>query len=432
MTSNPQSRALPVELDRQLVALYRGWDALEKSQYQNQVVDFDLAQPEEFLPVSSREQVLANLQQIETEVKHARAPDSDLVLARLRASATYLRALLGDAIAFRPYVENTLGIRPHFFSEDEIRVVESRVETLLDSRYQLSFRPEDFPLFKTRFPMLRRDELRSQFESFRAKWLPVLTAHIRVPLEDYMVSIGFGQEDAYWKNWVSGDLSQRFIKLIVNLHPRHRWYQGYPETLVIHEFCGHVVQMINWHKRIQDGELPQFYGILTVHFPDQFLLEGLAESLPYLLPTETTQLESASVVLRELHYHALLVMNNVHILANEEGITAARAYAINNLPFTERSVLEKEIENRTRNPLFRCYQYVYGVAKDAFLKACSDLDDQERWALLRSVYDQPMTAEEFGKARASMAAKNVTGSFFAASKELRASASNRGGLKWRT
>jgi hypothetical protein len=48
-------------------------------------------------------------------------------------------------------------------------------------------------------------------------------------------------------------------------------------------------------------------------------------------------------------------------------------------------VLEKEIRDRTQNPLFRTYQYVYGIAKEYFLTALSRFEPNQRWELLKTV-----------------------------------------------
>src|SRR5262249_36125999 len=158
--------------------------------------------------------------------------------------------------------------------------------------------------------------------------------HILVPLDEYTIDVEIAYEDAYWKNWISGNLSSHQIGLRINCHPRHSWYVGAAETLVLHEYCGHAVQMINWHRRIERKELPEFAGILTVHCPDQFTLEGLAEALAHFLPDESVRLEPKSIVLRALHDYSLMVMNNMHIMANEESEVAASTYATSRLPFT--------------------------------------------------------------------------------------------------
>jgi hypothetical protein len=389
------------QTDQQLVDLYRAWDGLERAQHGNSIVDFDLAPQTPFPPVRSRVDVLEQLERFAADLESEESPHGKLTLARLKASVAYVRALLGETIGFASYIEQTLGIEPRRFQENQIWKQRDKVQKQLSDQYHLPFIERSLPEFQSR-SFVDNEKLPRHFEHFRSKWVPELLKHVSVPLADYNIRVEFASEDAYWKNWISGNLSQHEILLRINTHPRQTWYQGYPETLVIHEYCGHAIQMINWHCRIERGELPGFLGILTVHFPDQFLLEGLAESLAYLLPGRL-RLEPRSVLLRELQYYYLLVLNNVHILANEQSSAVAFEYASNRLPFTAKELIEKEIRDRTENPLFRCYQYVYGIAKESFLSALGRLEPSQRWNLLRRVYDCPMTAKQFEEISTSLA-----------------------------
>jgi len=384
---------LQSELDRRLVALYRAWDVLEQTHSGKPIIDFDLAPKRDFEQIRSRQDVLRELEAMRDTLEDDSSPVHDLVRRRLTASITYLRVLLGEVLDFRSYIRSTLALNPRFFSEEEISERKEIAVNRLKKSFGLTFQRDEFKRFQSVFRI--KDDLPQQFDVFRSIWVPQLLRHVEARLNDYRISVEFASEDAYWKSWISGDLSEHLIRLQINVHPRHFWYQGSVESLVIHEYCAHAVQMVSWHERIEEKQLPEFLGILTVHFPDQFLLEGLAESLIYFLPSEDCKLEPMSVVLRDLHYYVLSVMNNLHILANEESPGAALKYALERLPFTSEDVIEREIRDRTTNPLFRCYQYVYAIAKESFLNALNPLDQDQRWELLRLVYNCPMTAKQF-------------------------------------
>jgi hypothetical protein len=215
--------------------------------------------------------------------------------------------------------------------------------------------------------------------------------------------VEFAREDAYWKNWISGNVAEgEPITLRINVHERHLWYQGAVEVLVLHEYCGHAVQMALWHDAVRHRQLASFLGVLTVHFPDQFLLEGLAEAMAYVLPDqpgrsrssdEDHRLEWRSEIVRELQTYNLLILNNVHIIANEDGIDNARIYARQRLPFTPDETIERELRDRTSHPLFRAYQYVYAPAKEAMLQGLSR-PEQDKWAILRRLYREPATPQQ--------------------------------------
>src|SRR5271154_1268608 len=96
----------PEEIDRNLVDLYRAWDAIERSQHRNSIVDFDLAQPRQFPRLRHRHEVLTRLENARRELESETTDLGVLAHSRLTASIAYLQALLGESMAFRPYVKS--------------------------------------------------------------------------------------------------------------------------------------------------------------------------------------------------------------------------------------------------------------------------------------------------------------------------------------
>jgi hypothetical protein len=433
---------LPPHLDSALVSCYRGWDLLEHTQpAPAPVIDFDLADPAPAESFTTREQVLTRLQELRQECRGLDLPGTlkELVSARILASQTYLKAVLGERLPLRAYVERTMGFTPEPFGEEALKAqldIADQALAQITKKGALRILPEHALRFQKLF--LIRDEMKlaNHFAFYLAKWLPTLQSMLaqvvpgylfevdsaaespslqkwlvssraspREPEATYEIHVSFAEADAYWKNWISGNLAQGRIELRINVHQRHIWFAGAPEILVLHEYCGHAVQMMIWRHRIAQAQLPQFAGILTVHFPDQFTIEGLAESLPYLLPDYGGSLEKKSTALRELQHYSLLVLNNAHLLANEDdGLEKAIAYASKRLPFTSRALLERDLSTRRSHPLFRTYQYVYGVAKHRILRAFASLDRSQAIVLLRLLYTEPMLPQHFQKARRHLAA----------------------------
>jgi len=395
---------LQEDMDQSLVDLYRAWDAIERSQHKNSIIDFDLAPMRRFTPVRDRNEVRQRLESAGAALEGEKTRLGALASARLKASIAYLRVLGGESIPFRQYLNWTLGIEPRMFASEEIAKQRQIVSDRLFENYEIRFAQNELSRFQAKLMVYNRQQLPAQFQHFRDTWVPLLLNRIPVPLAEYKVNVRFASEDVYWKNWISGNLSEHEILLRINIHPRQSWYQGFPELLVIHEYCGHAIQMVNWHRQIEEKKLPEFFGILTVHFPEQFVLEGLAESLAFVLPREQ-KLEPQSLVARELHRYYLLVMNNVHVIANEQTFHTAMDYGVRHLPFTPKDVLSKEIKDRTQNPLFRGYQYVYGVAKESFLTALSRFGAESQWELLKFVYNWPMSGPQFERSAAELAAE---------------------------
>jgi hypothetical protein len=416
VTGAAGASGIPEALDRELVDVYRAWDAVEQSRHHTSIIDFDLAAPRPVTAAASRAEVATRLQRLASRLDGLPQYWRALVAARIRASLYFLRALNGETIPLHEYVEATMGVVPRMFSEEEIAERRADVARSLQELSQPSassdmdpgpppwppilFRAGDFDRFQEQFIVRDSRVLPDHFARYRDKWLPRLLRQIDVPIEAYRIEVEFASEDAYWKNWISGNLSGHQINLRINTHPRHSWYAGAAETLALHEYCGHAIQMINWHRRIERRELPEFAGILTVHFPDQFVLEGLAETMAYLLPAGSGTLDRKSKVLRDLHAYTLMVSNNVHIIANEEEPDAALAYASPLLPFTTTDSIRADIRDRVNHPLYRCYQYVYGIAKYTFLQALDCGTEgvpatPRDWRLIKQVYSDPMTPRQF-------------------------------------
>jgi hypothetical protein len=430
---------LPEPLDTRLVALYRGWDRLEQRLSDgNPVIDFDLAEPCEPAVIRDRAGVLEELKEIADEVAVLPLSNSikDIVVSRLRSSITYLMALEGHRFAFDKYVFALLGVRPTPFPEDVLQAQEA-----VANRAFAAFGANESPLATDKASTLRfqkqfliRDETKidRQFAFYLSKWLPIQQRLLKQCLphfdidasfapddptlqhwsvsssepdsssSNYAVHVGFASADAYWKNWISGNLARGRIDLSINVHSRHTWFAGAPEILVLHEYCGHALQMMLWRHQLSEGALPQFAGILTVHFPDQVLIEGLAEALAYILPTFGASLERASAALRELQYFTLLVLSNAHIIANTSpSISKAVDYAAEKLPFYGRDRLRRELTARRDNPLFRAYQFSYAFGKKTFLDLYEPLSRPARLRFLALAYSRPLLPtqlHEFGKA----------------------------------
>lgn len=160
--------------DKLLVDLYRGWDELEKSKYNNPIIDFDLAPGRDFPRVSDRREVLQMLESMAAEFENETEKSAVLVHARLIASATYLRALLGERVSFRDYIKRTLGIEPRFFPEEVIARQREIVRDILWDNDQIKFEKRELSRSRGRFRVYDVSSLRETFRLYHDRWVPVL------------------------------------------------------------------------------------------------------------------------------------------------------------------------------------------------------------------------------------------------------------------
>src|SRR5438270_9903520 len=115
---------------RHVVSAYRGGEGLARSTSSEEIIDLDLAPPAPARRWTSKIDLLCYLEEARKRVR-SDSDDAVFVTAKLTASATYLRAQLGERLPFREYARRTVGVQPTEISEDEIDLVRSEIANRL-------------------------------------------------------------------------------------------------------------------------------------------------------------------------------------------------------------------------------------------------------------------------------------------------------------
>ncbi len=381
-------------LTREIVSVYRGWEALERgiTGEAGTILDFDLAPAQDIKHYTCREDVLRDVERLRDQVQPA-DDEGEFLRAKLHASAVYLRALLGETIPFDVYVEEILGTRPVLFTDAELDAARQKVAALLEAD-GVQYRAEDREKYEARCRLTDPAEVRARIEGSRDVLMQRLAALIPVPpLDD--VTVEFANEDRYWAAWVSGSLKEG-MKLRINLHPRTFYLKGSPGVLAAHEYCGHIVQAQVWRGRIAAGKMNQAVGLTTVHGREQFLMEGLAQIMERVL-LDPANIEPEEALALEASTYSNMVYNNLHVLVNT-GVAPDEvyAYARPRLPFASDLKLRSEIRDRGQSPLYRVYQYVYGISEHYFMQLLAfPLAKQQ--AILQSCYAHALTKAQLDR-----------------------------------
>jgi hypothetical protein len=380
-------------LHPELVALYRGWHALEQRLGGTNIVDFDLSVGTNAVEFTSRSQVLLAL---ESCARSTTGQDlaNEFNRDRLQASICYLNVCLGEQVPFAEYVQKTMGATPKKFSEVELLDSFDRVDALLEE-IGLKFSVNHKSQYEAQCLIHDKTTVKDQINGQVEKWLDRLGKFITVPQLD-RVSVSFAEMDAYWSNWVSGSVRDGF-SLQVNLHPRVKYLKGTPSLLAAHEYCGHLIQVQQWALNVANGSIDPSYGFTTVHSPEAFMMEGLADMLVYMLADDAI-LDFDERLSRELTWHSRLVSNNVHYLINtghhfRDVFQYYRRYA----PFVDDLVIEASIRDRSNDPLGRTYQYVYGIALDYFRQLLAGKPFDRQCEILQMLYRQPYTKTQMDR-----------------------------------
>ncbi len=376
-----------------IVALYRGWHALERRLDGTDIVDFDFSAVTDTVEFTSRSQVLLALESCARSTTGADLA-SEFNRDRLEASICYLNVCLGEQVPFAEYVRRTMGATPRKFSEVELLDSYDRVDALLEE-IGLRFCPNRKAEYEAQCLIQDKTTVKDQINNQLAQWFDRLGKFITVPSLNH-VTVSFTEVDAYWSNWVSGSVRDGFA-LQVNLHPRVNYLKGTPALLAAHEYCGHLIQVQQWALNVASGAIDPSYGFTTVHSPEAFMMEGLADVLVYVLADDAA-LDFDQRLARELTWHSRLISNNVHYLINTgHNFRDVFQYYRRYSPFVDDRTIESSIRDRSNNPLSRTYQYVYGIALDYFRQLFAGQRFDRQREMLQMLYHQPYTKTQMDR-----------------------------------
>jgi len=364
----------------ELLQIFYDWDRIEKGK----IIDFDLIGRKKDFPqkYSTRQEVRKVLQQ-SIKLFEGDSSEERFIRAKIGASIAYLDALEGKNIPFRRYIETTMGITPRIFPTRYIDAWQAKVHAAYRS-LGYEYTKKGLEVF-IRENTLGKDIIRSSFIKFRDTWLSTFLEWqgIRANI-DY--EIKFVDEDVYWMNWISTNVDGKIV-LRYNIHKRHTWLRGVTEYLVLHEICGHLVQMISWKEKIRRGEMNPFVGLTSTFTQEQFLGEGIAQTISDFIPYQPLSEYGKRALLADQFYW--MVMNNLHVMANA-GTSKNEMFLFVNkyLPRYSMDKLVRDVKEKTKDPLMRTYQYIYGISLYYFSSFASTMNSMEKRKFVKSIYSQ--------------------------------------------
>lgn len=375
-------------IDQKLLNFFYRWNRFEK-QNNIDIIDFDLIRQADEYPgtFKDRSEVKRELGDLINEYKSSSDKD-EFILAKLIASQYYLRALLKETISFDEYVYGTMGLKPKLIPS---AVLNDHLKIVIDAFKKISYQYNKADLERYEEEnRLSRDQIEASFKAFRDKVLPKFINWLDLKI-DLKYRVEFVDIDAYWMNWISTD-ERGEILLRYNLNERQKWFKGSTEYLVFHEICAHAVQTLSWKQEIAEGRLNPFIGLTTVFSQEQFLLEGIAESLFYFYPSNP--FSNYGLVSLYTDHLSWLVMNNAHIMANQGGVFDEIIQFVQSyFPTWKEKVISKNLKERTEDPLFRTYQYIYGIALFYHKAIASQLTKEQKREYVLDIYKNVYTPQ---------------------------------------
>jgi hypothetical protein len=346
-------------INDELVEFYYQWDRFEKAN-DVEIIDCDLVQRSADFPgaFGAREDVKARLQELVHRYKIV-AMANPFVLQKLEASEVFLRALSGAEIPFPRYISGTIGVLPEMIPAAFLKTTRTDCAARLHL-LGYAFTPDGVEAFM-RENRLGAAEITAEFDqaeqvqvSAILEWLGL---DLRPRYELQLVDV-----DESWsgetKTTDAGEIS---LKFNIN-EERSPWIRGDPECTALHEIGGHILQAAAWQKQLQTGAMPPVCGLTTLHGPETYVGEGVAETLSWFYPPGL--LSEAGELAVRLHCAAELHWNNAFIMAGQGRSRDEVLQFLDDhmLTYRTREQRRKRLELVAKDPLSRTYKYSYGIS----------------------------------------------------------------------
>jgi hypothetical protein len=340
-------------------ALLTGWDAHERARGAAPVIDFD-CRPElerQAVDVTDRLDVL---QRVEALLADVEAAGEDRLVARLTADRAYLRALLSERLPLDVYVEQTQGAPARGWPVEYVQQVRAdAVDALAEVGVKWGAGTADELEAAEGGPLAVEDagdEIRQA-----AGELEDAVRQAVGTSSPFRLTVELVDLDAYWSYWLDG--SGDHARLRINRR-RAKFTQVRARQFALHEVLGHGLEYASVSDHASAGDVP-WPRILSVHCPEQTLLEGLAQAMPlFVLPDD----EFLTARVRLEHY-TQLVRAELHLAVNA-GTPAAAClrHALDQVPWWTTEDVADFLHDRSVSPLLRSYLWSYPAGIDWFVR----------------------------------------------------------------
>ncbi|MEV4003126.1 hypothetical protein [Actinomadura sp. NPDC049753] len=371
-----------MELRDEIETVLRGWHAYEADRGTVAVIDFDCAPtsaPVE--PATSRLAVYRALADLRARAIEAGA---DRLTARLTADLAYLGALLGEHPPLSDYVRATQGCVAAGWRDDYVAYRGDQARQALDavgvgwgSETVRELRAVEGPIEAGEAP----DAIRQAAADYE-------TAVRRATgsLAPFNLTIETAEVDAYWAYWLDG--SGDDVRLRLNLR-RAGFTKVAARQFALHEVLGHGLQSASWTARAAAQEVP-WVRLMSVHAPQQVLLEGLAQALPLFIAPD----DELMVARTKFDHYNQLVRAELHLALNRgAGIGELAERARSRMPWTTEAAIADVLADRGANPQLRSYLWAYPAGIDWFVNL-AQADQAIGTDVLHAAYRDPLTPTE--------------------------------------
>ncbi|WP_280236350.1 hypothetical protein [Nocardia cyriacigeorgica] len=359
-------------------AAIRAWDRHETGRGAAAVIDFDFHPPPEYTPAPAPADRLTTLYRLRELLGET---DEPALTQRIHADLAYLRALMGERPPLDTYIRATQGCPaagwPGEYIVERGEVAREAVDALgvkwgdttagdlADTEGTLD--PEDVP-----------GAIRVAANGYEAA-VRRATGTAAV----YDLAIEVVDVDAYWAYWLDG--AGHRVRL--RLNTRNASYTTVQaRQFALHEVLGHGLQSAAIADRCATEDVP-WVRLLSVHGPQQVLLEGWAQAAPLFITPD----DPALIARVRLDHYTQLVRAELHLALNAGASVedCARRARLRVPWWTDRYIADL-LTDRSTNPQLRTYMWAYAAGSDWFVNL-ADSASSVIESVLHQAYRTPLT-----------------------------------------
>ncbi|WP_433474925.1 hypothetical protein ACQPZP_40655 [Spirillospora sp. CA-142024] len=357
----------------------RSWHAYETGRGAVAVIDFDCAPTTEATtPATSRLAVYQRLTDLYAQATEAGA---DRLTARLTADLAYLGALLGEHPPLNDYVQATQGCPAAGWQDGYITHRGDQARQAL-AALGIQWGPDTARDLTGVEGPIETDEAPDAIRQAAADY-ETAVRQITGSTAPFNLTIEATEVDAYWSYWLDGAGDK--VRLRLNLR-RASFTKVAARQFALHEVLGHGLQGASWSARAAAEEVP-WVRLMSVHAPQQVLLEGLAQALPLFVAPDDELLATRT----KFDHYTQLVRAELHIALNHgASITELADHARFRMPWTADAAIADVLTDRGANPQLRSYLWAYPAGIDWFANL-AEADSATRTTVLQAAYRDPLT-----------------------------------------
>lgn len=352
----------------------RAWNAHEIARGHAPVIDFDCHPTSDPVEPTDRLTTYRRLHEL-------RADATGPVAARLDADLAYLGALLGERPDFTDYISSTQGCSAAGWSDDYIA---ARGETARKALATLgiAWGPNTASDLTALEGPLAFDDAPDAIRAATAEYEP-LVRQATGSTAPFDLTIEAAEVDAYWAFWTDGIGPK--VRLRLN-RPNISFTKAAARTFAMHEVLGHGLQGASYYARAAAEDVP-WVRLLSVHAPQQVLLEGLAQALPlFITPGE----EILTARVHMVHYTQLARAELHQAINGGAPALDCADQARARVPFWTDANIARFLSDRGTNPQLRTYHWAYPAGIDWFTHLAKT-DQPTITRVLHAAYKAPLT-----------------------------------------